>query len=156
MIKIWLKIEAGSVLWPIDNKRKVVLRSDSATNRGIGFSILQYDDNGMERYITHYSKALTEAQKQYSPIELEAYTIILALDKFYKYFIGKKFRIETDAKSLLNIFKQIATEKVIKWIWRWSTSSCNSNFMSYISEEQMDRIDKQNESNQNQTKKLTI
>lgn len=120
LIKIWLEIESKSVLWTLDPSKEVVLRTDAATKNGIGFSILQYDEYGFERYITHYSKGLSEAQKNYSPIELEAYTIILALDKFYKYFIGHRFRIETDAKSLVNIFNQVAEEKASKKIWRWT------------------------------------
>lgn len=82
-------------------------------------SLIQYDEYGFERYIANYSKGLTPAQKKYSPIELEAYTIILALDKFYKYFVGRKIRIEKDARSLTHIFNQVAGEKVSKRIWRW-------------------------------------
>lgn len=115
---IWKQMDPRAVLYPHDPKRTTYLQTDAATEKGIGYSIFQYDDEGMIRYIKHYSKSLSDAQKKYSPSELEAYTIYKAIDKDYKYFYGT-VKILTDAKAVVSIVNKATEEKPNKRIWRW-------------------------------------
>ena len=121
LIAIYLKIEHETTLHSVDWNREIILRSDGANGdgRGLGFSILQRGDDGKEKFILHHSRTLKREQKRYTPIEIEVYSVMLALEKFPQYFYHKKFRLEVDAKAMLGIFRNTQNEKPNRRIWKW-------------------------------------
>lgn len=56
--------------------------------------------------IAFASRALTDCEKRYAPIERELTAILFAAEKFDYYNYGKQVIIQTDHKPLVNIFKK--------------------------------------------------
>ena len=75
-------------------KREMILQTD-ASIKGLGACLLQ---EGKPIYFA--SKALTEAQKGYVAIELEALVVAWAIEKFHHFLYGNHFILETNQKPL--------------------------------------------------------
>ena len=102
LVKNILTDPNGTVLKHFDPSLPVQLLTD-ASKTGIGFIILQKDQNGNNRLITCGSRFLSAAEKNYAVIELETLAITWAVLKSRLYLIGKTFEILTDHKPLLGI-----------------------------------------------------
>ena len=80
-----------------DPKKPTVLQTD-ASIKGLGACLLQC---GHPVYFG--SKALTDSQKGYVAIELEALAVSWAMEKFHHFLYATKFVLETDQKPLETI-----------------------------------------------------
>jgi hypothetical protein len=95
-------LTSDRVLVHFDPDRELLLCCD-ASPYGIG-AVLQHRINGSERPIAYASRRLNKAEANYSQIEKEGLAIIFGVTKFRQYILGRKFRLLTDHKPLLNIF----------------------------------------------------
>ncbi|XP_054276450.1 uncharacterized protein K02A2.6-like [Macrosteles quadrilineatus] len=93
---------SDTVLIPFDPSKPVILTTD-ASPTGIA-AILSHDIDGQERPIAYASRALTQAETNYSQLDREALAIIYAVTHFYNYVFGKKFTLVTDNEPLSHIF----------------------------------------------------
>ena len=80
-----------------DPKKPTVLQTD-ASAKGLGACLLQCDHP-----VYFGSKALTDSQKGYVAIELEALAVSWAMEKFHHFLYATKFVLETDQKPLETI-----------------------------------------------------
>ena len=85
------------VLKYYDPKKPTVLQTD-ASAKGLGACLLQ-----CEHPVYFRSKALTDSQKGYVAIELEALAVSWAMEKFHHFLYATKFVLETDQKPLETI-----------------------------------------------------
>jgi hypothetical protein len=89
------------VLQYYDVNKPIVLSVDSSKD-GVAAVLIQ---NNLP--CAYASKALTDAQKNYSQIEKEAYAIVFATERFHQYIYGKSdVSVESDHKPLQYIFNK--------------------------------------------------
>ena len=91
------EIIQAPVLKYYDPKKPTVLQTD-ASAEGLGACLLQ-----CEHPVYFGSKALTDSQKGYVAIELEALAVSWAMEKFHHFLYATKFVLETDQKPLETI-----------------------------------------------------
>jgi len=58
------------------------------------------------RPIAFASRALSEAESNYAPIELEILAVKFACDRFHYYVYGRKTTITTDHRPLISVFQK--------------------------------------------------
>ena len=80
-----------------DRKKPVTLQCDYSEN-GIGVALVQEG-----RPVQFASKALVNAEGDYSPIEGEMLGVVFGIKKFHHYLYGRKFTVECDHKPLHHI-----------------------------------------------------
>jgi hypothetical protein len=95
----------------LHKNRPYSLIVDAATGNdindgGLGAILTQTDEKGKERVIAYTSRALVNHEKNYTPFLLEMLAAGWAMDYFFKYLKGRKFKFFTDHKPLekLKIF----------------------------------------------------
>ncbi|XP_049301295.1 uncharacterized protein K02A2.6-like [Anopheles funestus] len=86
-----------------DPGREIIVSAD-ASSVGLGATISHKFPDGSYKVVQHASRALTEAETNYSQIDREGLAIIFAVTKFHKYIFGRHFCLQTDHKPLLRIF----------------------------------------------------
>ena len=91
------EIIKAPVLKYYDPKKPTVLQTDASV-KGLGACLLQ-----CEHPVYFGSKALTDSQKGYVAIELEALAVSWAMEKFHHFLYATKFVLETDQKPLETI-----------------------------------------------------
>jgi len=96
----------------LSNFTKKFIVEDNASGNGLG-AVLTQDD----RPIAFYSKALSIHASGRSTYEKELMAIVKAVHKWRSYFLGRKFLICTDHRSLKYLLEhQITTPDQQKWI----------------------------------------
>lgn len=86
-----------------DPKKDLVVTCD-ASPYGVGSVLSMVDGEGVEKPVFFHSATLTPTQQNYSQLEREALSIIVALRRFHKYLYGRRFKIRTDHRALQFIF----------------------------------------------------
>ena len=101
-----------------------------ASNDGLGACLYDTFSNGNRKPISHASRALMQAEKNYSQIEKEGLALIFAVKKFHRFIYGRKFQLETDHKPLLSIFgsKKGLPTYTANRLQRWALTLLNYNF----------------------------
>ena len=95
------------VVKPFNPKLKTALLTDASRLHGIGFALIQYDQNDKLRVIECNSMGLNDAQRNYATIELECLAIQWAISKCAYYLRGMpNFKCITDHKPLVGVFKK--------------------------------------------------
>ena len=87
-----------------------------ASEQGVGAALSQLDEHGDDRPVAYYSHKLLPREERYSTVEKECYAIKLAVQNFHPYLMGRKFRIQTDHRSLewLNNVKE-TNPRLTRW-----------------------------------------
>ena len=85
-----------------DPRKPVVVVTD-ACSYGLG-GVIAHQIKNEERPISFVSFSLTNAQKSYPILHLEALAVVSTIKKFHKFLFGKKFTVYTDHKPLIGIF----------------------------------------------------
>ena len=83
-----------------DEKKELILSVD-ASSKGLGATLLQ---DG--RPIAYESRALKEAECNYSQIEKELLAIAWGCEKFHDYVAFRKVKVESDHKPLESVMKK--------------------------------------------------
>ena len=81
-----------------DISKPFVVRSE-ASDKGVGAVWLQYHD-GVPFPVAFVSRGLKAAECNYSTIEKECLAIVVTVQRFSIYLMGKHFYLETDHKPL--------------------------------------------------------
>ena len=93
------------VVKPFNPHFRTELLTDASRLFGIGYALVQRDDNDKLRLIHCSSRSLTPAQRNYAAIELECMAIVWAVQKCDYYLKGiSEFTVITDHRPLLGIF----------------------------------------------------
>jgi len=77
-----------------------------ASRTGLGFALVQRDEDGRNHLIMCGSRSLTPAETRYAPVELECLGVVYALQKCEFYIRGapNAFQVITDHKPLVGVF----------------------------------------------------
>lgn len=91
-----------------------------ASPTGLGAVLLQHDKYSNTRIISFASKTLTDLERKYCQTEREALGLVWAVDKFQLYLLGTHFKLITDCKPLLFLFKERAKPcaRIERWVLR--------------------------------------
>ena len=65
-------------------------------------------EDGSEHPIGFVSRTLNESEKNYSQMDKEGAAVVFGLKKFHKYLFGRRFKIVTDHKPLLTVWRREA------------------------------------------------
>ena len=95
-------LTSDPILKPIDLNRDIVISCD-ASIYGIGFVIMQADDNGMLHAVRYGSYATTPAQANYSAEDLEAVALMYALKSIEWLAQCRHVIVITDNTAVLHI-----------------------------------------------------
>ena len=76
-----------------------VLQTD-ASGRAIGAVLSQFGGDDEEHPVAYYSRKLLPREEKYSTVEKECLAIILGIQTFRVYLLGRPFVIQTDHRSL--------------------------------------------------------
>ena len=89
-----------------------------ASDVGIGSVLVQEDSQGIEHPVSFYSKKLDKCQRNYSTIEKEALSLLLALKHFSVYVESSKFTLQvfTDHNPLTFVHKmKTKNQRLLRW-----------------------------------------
>ncbi len=92
---------------PFDAKLPTKLLTDASRNNGIGYALLQEEEDGSPRLIQCGSKSLTPTQSRYATVELEMEGVKWGMLKCDFFVRGlQHFTVITDHKPLVGVFKK--------------------------------------------------
>jgi hypothetical protein len=101
------------VVKPFDQKLKTKLLTDASKLKGLGYALLQRDENDYPRLVQCGSRSLSPAEKNYACIEIESLAIQYAVKDCRFYLLGAlKFTIFIDHKPLQNIYLKPLSELI--------------------------------------------
>ena len=109
--KIKMELTKPTVLAPYDVNVKTKISSD-ASDYGLGPVILQKQPDSDWRPVAYASRAMSETECRYSPIEKEALATVWACEKFADYIIGKLIELETDHKPLVPLLSKTSLDSL--------------------------------------------
>ena len=78
-----------------------------------------------DHHIAYFSKKLNSAQQKYTATEKEALAVVLAVEHFSIYLLGRPFTIVTDHKALTKLWNMNYTNNRLV---RWSLALQRYNF----------------------------
>lgn len=112
------KIANPPVLQLANFKKPFVVQTD-ASEYGCGATLLQENERGDLLPIAFYSKKFTDAELKYSIYEKEAYSAILAIEKWHQFLEVQPFTLVTDNQALsyvLNSKRKLG--RLTRWVER--------------------------------------
>jgi hypothetical protein len=108
-------ITSDRVLALPDYDKDFVVTCD-ASGYAVGASLQQEDERKRLRPVAFFSKKLSEAEKMWAVHEQELLSIVLALNEWCHYLIGRKFVVVTDHQSLIYLKRQPnLSPKQVRW-----------------------------------------
>lgn len=102
--KLRVELAAPPVLCVYNPTTETELHTD-ASSRGYGAILMQRQRSGFFGHIAYYSKATSDAEKNYHSFELETLAIVKAIERFHVYLQGISFKVITDCNSLVMAMK---------------------------------------------------
>lgn len=92
------------------------IESDASDN-AVGAALIQHF-GGDPRVIGYFSKKLSSTQRKYASVEKECLGVLLAIEHFRHFIEGTRFKVVTDARSLLWLFTigvESGNAKLLRW-----------------------------------------
>ncbi|KAA3677466.1 uncharacterized protein DEA37_0014526 [Paragonimus westermani] len=136
-------LSSDLLLTHYDPNLPIIVAAD-ASDYGIGAVILHQFPDGHQKAISHASRTLLPAERNYSQIEKEGLALIFAVKKFHKMLHGRRFTLCTDHKPLLSILappKGIPVHTANR-LQRWATLLIGYDFvLKYIQTERFGHAD---------------
>ena len=126
------------VLYPPNFNLPFQLDTDASGN-GLGAVLSQLQEDGTIRPIGYWSKTLNAHEANYSITKLELLAVILGIENFQYYLLGRHFTINCDHQAL----KWLRTSKNIKGqLFRWSQRLLPYDFeINYVPGKKMGHAD---------------
>ena len=88
-----------------------------ASQKAVGGTLTQLDDNGAERVIAFFSKKLSNTERDYTANERELLGLVYFLKRFRCYLEGMTFEVFIDNQVLKNFLtKPLLNRKEARWI----------------------------------------
>ena len=112
-------LNSSDLLVHYDPSKEIVLSCD-ASPYGLG-AFLSHIIDGKEKRISYVSRTLSSAERNYAQLDKEGAVMIFGIKKFHQYLYGQKFKIFTDHKPLLGLFKAdialpaMASPRIQRW-----------------------------------------
>ena len=127
-----IKDELGKkpILMHADPSKPYTLITD-ASSYAIGGILTQKGDDGLLHPVSYGSNILTEAQRRWSTVQRELYSLVHFCEKYENYVLNTHFTVLCDNKALLHLegFKNIKNNR----LWRWFESLQKYDFtMTYV------------------------
>ena len=92
---------------PFNPNLPTQLLTDASRLYGLGYALLQHEDDGTPRLIRCNSRSLSATESRYATIELECLAIQWAIEQSYFYLLGlPNFVVVTDHRPLIGIFSK--------------------------------------------------
>ena len=113
-----------------DPKKKEIIVANDASSYGIGASIMHKLKDTLIKPITHASRMLLPAEKNYSMIEKESLGILFTFKKFHRFTHRRRFTLQMNHRSLLTILgskKGLPTHTANRLL-QWGTILLNYDF----------------------------
>jgi predicted aspartyl protease len=82
-----------------DLNKEFIITTD-ASNVALGAILTQMDNDGKERIISCFSKKFDKAQSNYSTTDKELIAVMIGIEHYRHYLLGKHFTLRTDHKAL--------------------------------------------------------
>ena len=86
-----------------------------ASPYAIGGTLVQHDDIG-EKVIMYVSRSLKKHERNYHHYEKEALALFWCVKVFRPYVLGTRFKVVSDNKALLALFKKDPDHRMIRWV----------------------------------------
>eukprot|EP00962_Isochrysis_galbana_P038995 scaffold13938_cov109-Isochrysis_galbana.AAC.2 len=109
-----------------------IVKTDGASTLGIGGVLTQKDDDGRERIVAYYGRALQAAEKNWTVTEIE---LLAALESIchwrpYLYLWGRQFKLVIDHAALrwLHTMKDQVSGVPASSLTRWALKLAEYNF----------------------------
>ena len=114
-------VTSDQVLILPDYSKPFVVTTD-ASGYAIGASLQQWENESKRlRPVAFFSKKLSDQEKCWTVYEQELLAIVLSLEEWRHYLVGRKFKLVTDHQVLIYLKKQQhLTRKQSRWIERLS------------------------------------
>jgi len=81
--------------------------TDASSVNGIGFVLIQHEEDGKTRLIQAGSRSLTDTEKRYAPIEQECLGAVWGIERCRHFLYGcPNFRLVTDHLPLIGTFRK--------------------------------------------------
>ena len=123
-------VTSDQVLILPDYDKQFTVTTD-ASGYAVGASLQQMDDETKRlRPIAFFSKKLSEQEMRWAVYEQELLAIVLSLEEWRHYLVGRKFKLITDHQSLIHLKKQQhLTSKQSRWIERLSDFDYEAEYL---------------------------
>ena len=96
------------------NKDFIVITDASSTT--IGGILAQRGDDGNEKMIYAFSKAMDKAQLNYSVTDKELLALVKTVEHFRHYLLGRKFILRTDHRALAYLWEsKNPSSRLLRW-----------------------------------------
>ena len=92
-----------------------MLQTD-ASDVGLGAVLAQLDASGRERVIAYVSYTLSQRERNYFTMEKKAFAVVIAMNNFRFYLLGKKFCVVTDNNALRWLHSLEPRGRIARWI----------------------------------------
>ena len=100
-------LSSNMVVKFFDPSLKTELLTDASRLKGLGYALIQRDDNDQVRLIQCGSRSLIPAETRYAVVELECLAIQWAVQKCRHFLKGMStFRVITDHRPLVGVFQK--------------------------------------------------
>lgn len=86
-----------------------------ASPHAIGATLVQQTEQG-EKVIMYISRALKKHERNYHQYEREALALVWSVTVFKPYVLGHRFKVVTDNKALIQLFKKDPESRIIRWV----------------------------------------
>ncbi|MCG7879964.1 MAG: RNA-directed DNA polymerase, partial [Candidatus Thiodiazotropha endolucinida] len=97
------------------NDKPYVLQTDGS-QIAVSYVLLQEGDDGILHPVCYGGKSLRKEQRNWPPLHIELYAILLGVREYRSYLISKPFKVITDCRSLQYLRNMALTSgKLTRW-----------------------------------------